>query len=508
MTLTIVLQNLLTLEVAIALVVGVLGGMIIGGLPGLNPSMGVALLIPVTYGMNAVPALVMLTSLYTAGIYGGSFTAILIHTPGTASSAATVIDGYQFTVKGRSLEAIGWATIGSVTGGTLSGISLLLIAPQLARVALRFSAPEYFFIALFGLTIIGTLAGSSPLKGIASGIFGLIIGLVGIELTIAFSRLTFGILELQGGVGLIPSLIGLFSISQMLLQVEKMATKDGISKGQVIDASMIGGRFFPRFAEFIKQIPNIIRSSTLGLLVGIMPGAGGDIAAWVAYNEAKRASKNPEEFGKGSVSGLVACEAANNAVTGGSYIPLLTLGVPGSATAAVTLGGLMIHGLLPGPSLFTDQSHRIYPIMVGFLVANILMGFIGFLVARHIIKVARLPMNILIPFVIVLSLIGSYAMNFSLFDVYVMLVFGAIGYFMRKNDFPTAPVVLALILGPLAERSLFSSILMARGLPVITYFLSRPLSILFIVLTVFSLFAPLLMKRIKKSAQVVVEDDD
>ena len=502
MTISILLQNFLTLDVAIGLAVGVLGGMTIGALPGLSASMGVALLIPVSYGMNPVAALVMLTSLYTAAIYGGSFTAILIHTPGTPSSAATARDGYEFTKQGRGLEAVGWATIASVIGGTISGIALLLIAPPLARVALRFSSPEYFFLALFGLTIIGTLTADSPLKGLASGAIGLVVALIGMDHTTGFARLTFGNFRLINGVELIPALLGLFSISQMMLQAEQMATKHGLSKGQVMDDStVIGGRFFPRLGEFIKQLPNIIRSGIIGVVVGIMPGAGGDIACWVSYNEAKRASKNPEEFGKGSVSGLVASEAANNGVTGGALVPMLTLGVPGSGVAAILLGGLLVHGLSPGPSLFTRDAAIVYPIMVGFLSANILMGIVGCLAAKHVVKISIIPMNILTPFVIILSLIGAYAMNFSIFNVYIMMVFGLIGYFMRKNGFPTAPVVLALILGPMADKGLSASILMTRGQPLVLYFLSRPLSVLFMVMTVISIFAPLLMSRIRKASE-------
>lgn len=493
-----VLASLFTVDVLIGLLVGVAGGMIIGALPGLSASMGVALMIPITYGMEPIAALVMLTSIYTAAIYGGSFTAILIHTPGTPSSAATAKDGYELTKQGRGLEAIGWSTTASVFGGFLSGIALFLIAPPLARFALRFSSPEYFFIALFGLTIIGSLAGDSPLKGTMSGVFGLIIGLIGMETNTAYSRFTFGSIELQSGIQLIPAMIGLFSISQIMVQAERLSSKNGLSKGQILDKSIvISGKFLPNFREYVHALPNMIRSSIIGVLIGILPGAGGDIACWVSYNEAKRVAKKKEDFGRGSVEGIIASEAANNAVTGGAFIPLLTLGVPGSGTAAILMGGLLIQGLTPGTTLFTKNAHIIYPIMIGFIVANLLMGVFGVLSAKYVARIAEIPMNILAPIIVILAIVGSYAIRMSMFDVYVMMAFGLIGYYMRKSSFPTAPIVLALILGPMAEKGFFSSISMAKG-NVWAYFISRPLSMVFFVLTIMSLFAPVLIKRVKK----------
>ncbi|HQL37150.1 MAG TPA: tripartite tricarboxylate transporter permease [Bacillota bacterium] len=493
-----ILVNLFTVDVLIGLLVGVIGGMIIGALPGLSASMGVALMIPITYGMEPVAALVMLTSIYTAAIYGGSFTAILIHTPGTPSSAATARDGYELTKQGRGLEAIGWSTTASVFGGFLSGIALFVIAPPLAKFALRFSSPEYFFIALFGLTIIGSLAGDSPLKGVMSGIFGLIIGLIGMEANTAYARFTFGSIQLQAGIQLIPAMIGLFSISQIMVQAERLSSKSGLSKGQILDKSIvISGKFLPTIGEFVRALPNLIRSTILGILIGILPGAGGDIACWVSYNEAKRVSKHKEMFGKGSVEGIIASEAANNAVTGGAFIPLLTLGVPGSGTAAILMGGLLIQGLTPGNSLFTKNAHIIYPIMIGFIVANLLMGVFGILSAKYAARIAEIPMNILSPIIVVLAIVGSYAIRMNMFDVYVMMVFGFIGYFMRKSGFPTAPIVLALILGPMAEKGFFSSISMAKG-NVWVYFFKRPISMVFLALTIVSLFAPILIKRVKK----------
>jgi len=489
--------SLFTLDVLLAWIAAIFGGMFVGALPGFSATMAIALLIPVTFGMDATPALVMLATIYTTATYGGSFTAILLHTPGTPSNVATAQEGYELTKQGRGLEAIGMSTISSVFGGVFGGIALLLIAPPLAMIALKFSSPEYFFIALFGLTIIASLSSDNMLKGIASGVFGLILGLVGLELNTAYPRYTFGFMELYSGVQLIPATLGMFSISQMMIQMERFSIKGSMEKGQVVNAGAMGNKMLPTFKELIHYIPIMIRTAILGLLIGILPGAGGDIGSWVGYNEARRGSKHKELFGKGSLEAICGSETANNAVCGGSYIPLFTLGIPGSGVAAVLMGGLIIHGLQPGSQLFITQKHIIYPIMIAYLFSNIAMGIVGVLCARGFAKIAKIPMNIIIPFVSILAIMGAYAVNCSMFDVWMTLVFGFIGYFMEKSNFPTAPAILALILGPMAERGLQSSILMAKG-NVITYFLSRPLSMLFFVLTLLALFAPILAKRIMK----------
>lgn len=501
--LDVIMDGLFTWQTLLGLLVGVLGGMLMGALPGLSSTMAVTLLIPISYGMEPVAALVMLTATYTSAIFGGSITAILIHTPGTPSSAATAMDGYALTLQGRGLEALGMSTISSTVGGIISAIALLLIAPPLARMSLKFSSPEYMFIAIFGLTIIGSLAGESLLHGLATGVIGLALGLIGMEGTLGVSRYTFGVLQLMNGIQLVPALIGLFSMSQAMLQCEKLSKPGGLASGQISKeaAKNIKGHFFLPLKEYPKYIPNMIRSSIIGLLVGIMPGAGGDIGSWVSYNFAKRSSKHPETFGKGELQGVCASEAANNAVTGGALIPLLTLSIPGSGTAAVLLGGLIIHGLTPGASLFEKNAHLIYPILVGFLIANILMGIVGVLIGRKVVKVADVPANVLIPIIIVLSVLGSYAINFSMFDVYVMLAFGFIGYFLRKLNYPTAPIVLALILGPMAENGFQMSLLMAKG-SVIKYWAGRPLCWLFVVLSVCSTLLPVIINAAKKKSGI------
>lgn len=489
-----VATNLLTLEVLAALVLGVAGGILIGSLPGLSSTMGVALLIPVTFGMNPIPGLVMLTAIYTSAMYGGSISSILIHTPGTPAAAATAIDGYKLTQKGMGGKAIGVATVSSMIGGTISAIALLFLAPPLAKISLAFSAPEYFLIAIFGLTIIGSLASKSMIKGLTSGVIGLIIGTVGIDILTGFPRFTFGVPFFQSGISLVPALIGLFSLSQVMIQAEKSLQKKSKKAGK------LEGKILPTMDEFKMISPTILRSSGIGIASGMLPGAGGDIGSWLGLNEAKRFSKNRAEIGTGHIEGVAAPEAANNAVTGGALIPLLTLGIPGSSTTAVLLGGLTMQGLVPGHALFTGSNANItYSIIIGFLIANILMGLIGLSAARIFIKASQAPMVILSPIIVILCVVGSYAINNNFWDVWVMLAFGLIGYFGRKTGFHPAPVIIGIILGPIAENGLRQSLVLSKG-DILPYFFSRPLSITLMVLIVLALFSPLIAKLFKNRA--------
>ena len=487
----IIIENLLNLETLMGLMIGTVGGMIIGALPGLGATMGVALMVPLTFGMSPVAGMVMLTAIYTSATYGGSISAILISTPGTPASAATAIDGYQLTKQGKGLKALGVATISSMIGGTISAVALLFIAPPLSTLSLQFNAPENFLIAVFGLTIISSLAADSLAKGLAAGVIGLIVGTVGTDIMTGFPRFTFGITALEGGIALVPAMIGLFSLSQVMIQVESLIGDDEDILGE------IKGIVLPSIKEFLRLLPTIIKSTIIGVIVGIIPGAGGDISSWVGYNEAKRSSKNYEKFGKGALEGVAAPEAANNAVTGGALIPLLTLGIPGSSTTAVMLGGLLIQGLQPGHELFSVHADITYSIIFGFLLANIVMGAIGLLAARYLVKVTQIPYSILGPFIVIFSVVGSYAINNSVTDINVMIIFGLIGYLMRKAGFATAPVVLGIILGPLAERGLRTSLILG-GDNILAYYFSRPISVFLIILIIFSLFSPYIIKKLKE----------
>lgn len=485
-----VLANLLTFQVLIAITLGVVGGIVIGALPGLSGTMGVALLIPVTFGLEPVAGLAMLASIYTAATYGGSISAILINTPGTPAGAATALDGYQMTRNGEGAKALGVSAIASMIGGTISALVLLFVAPPLSRVSLAFSAPEYFLIAVFGLTIIGSLAAGSVLKGLAAGALGLLVATIGIDTLTGFPRFTFGTTPLQSGIQLVPALVGLFALSQVMILAER-----GISgESQIVGA--LRGRVLPTIREFKRIIVTILQSSGIGVFVGMLPGAGGDIASWVGLNEAKRFSRDKEKFGKGCIEGVAAPESANNAVTGGALIPMLTLGIPGSSVTAVLLGGLLIQGLRPGRELFTTQADITYAVILGFLLANILMGIIAIAGARLFVKVTMVPQKVLAPIIVTLCIVGAYAINNSIADVWVMVVFGLIGYLLRKTGFPPAPVVLGLILGSIAEQGLRQSIDLAQG-DVLGYYLSRPISVVLIVLILLSVVAPLAIRYVK-----------
>lgn len=501
------LQLLTHVDVIIAILCGTFGGMFIGAMPGLSASMAVALLIPVTFGMTPEAGITMLTAVYTSAIYGGSITACLLHTPGTPASAATAADGFALTRRGEGLKAIGTSTIGSMIGGTISAIALLFIAPALSRVALMFSSLEYFLIGVFGLTIIGSLAGDNMMKGLLSGCLGLLIGCIGLDAQSSQPRYCFGILELQSGIQLVPAMIGLFSLSQVLFSIEDLAH----GKETVLndDAKNLKGSPLLPWKEFKSIIPTILISSVIGVLIGILPGAGGDIGSWVSYNAAKNRAKDKSQFGNGSIEGIAASETANNAVTGGALIPLLTLGIPGSGVAAIMLGGLMIKGLNPGYKLFSDpvQGPIVYCIIIGFMIVNILMGIAGLLSCKFVVKIAVVPMRILAPLIVALSAVGAYAVRQTVFDVFVMVIFGIIGYLMRKYGFATAPVVLAMILGPIAETNWRQTMVITRRTGFFAYFMTRPIAMVLVLLIIFALFSPILMDKLNKKAAAPADPD-
>lgn len=495
-----VLQNFLSVQVWIGLAVGVVLGMVVGAMPGLTGGMAIALLLPITYSMEPVAALIMLMAIYTSAMTGGSISAILLHTPGTPANAATAIEGFPLTKKGRGLEAIGMSMLSSGIGGLLSAIALLAIAPPLARVSLKFSEPENFLISVFGLTIIGSLAGKSILKGLLMGAVGLLLATVGQDVVTGSLRYTFGSDRLMNGINMVPALIGLFTIGHVLNVCEdyKNANKSLLEQNN----ADLGKKTLPTWKEVPHYVWTWLYSSIIGIIVGILPGAGGNIGSWMAYDQAKKRAKHPEEFGNGSMEGLAACETGNNAVTGGSMIPLMTLSIPGSPNAAIILGGLLIQGLVPGPRLFTQQAATTYSILTGFALSNILMVFVGLLIARYVVKVTKIPNSILMPTVIALSLIGSYAINGSMFDVFVAIFFGFLGYLMDKYGLSSAALILGLILGTTAERGLTLSIVMARG-DVLGYYASRPICWILFVLIVVSVVGPVISnarKRKKKSA--------
>lgn len=479
--------SLMSFEVLIALMIGVVGGMIIGIIPGLGPSVGIALLLPVSFSMDPTAALVMMTAMYTTGVYGGSITAVLCHTPGTAASAATTMDGYEMTKKGRGMEAISIVTVASVMGGIIGAVCLILFAPALGKISQLFSCLEYFLIACFGILVVAGLTGENQAKGIFAALLGLLLGCVGMDSITGVSRFTFGQLWLEDGLDSTPILIGLFSISQILILVERLMKGNGATIVDDPAAGLKGRRWKKGNTKML--MPTMLRSSAIGAFVGFIPAAGASIAAWLSYGVAKRSSKKPEEFGKGSEIGIAASEAANNAACGGAMIPLFTLGIPGSPVTAILYGALLMHGLQPGSTLFTgSQAPLTYAIFLGFLISNILMGIIGVAMAKQMARICLVPNSVLVPIIVALACIGTYALNNDMYEVIIMLVFGVIGYFMKIYGFEPAPLVLGVVLADIMEANFRRSLILAvpKG-GIIPYFFSRPISI--IIVAVILLFA-------------------
>ena len=474
-------------------------GIIIGCLPGLSAAMGVALLLPLTFSMEASTGLIMLGAIYCGAIFGGSISAILIHTPGTPASAATAIEGYQLTLQGKAGKALGTACIASFFGGLLSCISLYFFAPLLAQLAMKFGSPEYFWLSIFGLTIIAGVSSKSMLKGLISGALGLLLSTIGMDPIEGVKRFMFGQSSLYDGINVTCALIGLFSMSQALTLAE--ARIRARARATKFKDKMLLSR------EEMKMLaPTIGRSWIIGNLIGILPGAGASIACFLGYNTSRQFSRHKELFGHGSIEGVAGSEAANNAVTGGSLIPMLTLGIPGESVTAVLMGGLIIQGLTPGPDLFTgDTAAMTYTFFAGFVLIQFFMLGIGLRGCRGFAQISRLSDAILIPAVTVLCVVGSYAIHKNFMDVIIMMIFGVLGWLCRKFDLNTAAIVLALILGPIGEKGLRRSLALSGGDPAILF--STPLCWLLVALCVFGVLSPVLMARMERKAGGVNPDD-
>ena len=449
-----------------------------GALPGLTGSVGIILLLPFVYYLDVSTAMVMLCGMFCGAIYGGSISAILISTPGTPSAAATVLDGYPLAQKGEAGKAIGIATIASTVGGIISTFCLMFIAPQLARFALKFGPEEYFALTVFGLTVIASVAGKSLVKGLISGFFGLMIATIGLDPVTGYARYSFNIPNLMTGFPLLPVLIGLFAISQIFVQLEAVG-----KQFQEYDQNI--KNVLPSWKELKQLVPVIVSSSFLGTFIGVIPGTGGAIASFLAYNEARRWSKDPDSFGTGNLAGIAAPEAANNGTTGGAMVPLLTLGIPGDVVTAVMLGALLLIGLRPGPLLFKDRPEVVNAIFAGLLLANVLILLLGILSVKLFPKVLKVPNQMLFPIIFALCFLGSFSLNNSVYDMLIALIFGVLGYIMRKNGFPAAPVVLGVILGPIAEDVLGRALLISRGDWSVLF--TSPIAIFFYIISVLSL---------------------
>ncbi len=469
-------------------------GIVIGCMPGLSAAMGVALMLPLTFTMKAETGLIVLGAIYCGAIFGGSISAILIHTPGTPASAATAIEGYQMTLRGKAGKALFTACYASFWGGLLSCISLYFFAPLLAELTLKFQSAEYFWLSIFGLTIIAGVAGKSLIKGLMSGALGLLLSTIGSDPGSGIPRfMLFGNSYFYDGINVTCALIGLFSMSQVFILAEKKI-KERAQASKVTDKMSL-----TREERKILR-PTIARSWIIGNLIGILPGAGASIACFLGYNTSKQFSKHKEMFGKGSIEGVAGSEAANNAVTGGSLIPTLTLGIPGESVTAILMGGLIMKGLQPGRMLFNEENAIVtYTFFAGFVLVQFFMLGIGLLGCRGFAQISRLSDAILIPCVTVLCFVGSYAIHKNIMDMVVMLVFGVLGYAMRKFDLNTAAVVLALILGPIGEKGLRNALRSSGGS--ISVLFSSVVCWVLIALCVVGILSPIFMSKMEKKAE-------
>ncbi|GAA0719201.1 tripartite tricarboxylate transporter permease [Clostridium malenominatum] len=476
--------------------IGVVVGMFIGTLPGLSATMGVALLTPLTFWLEPTQGLAMLLGVYNSAIWSGGISAILVNTPGTPASIAQTFDGYKMTQQGKVGLALGINTIYSVIGGLFSTFVLIVAAFPIAKFALKFGPPEYFALAIFGLSMMISVSGKEIVKGLIIGLLGLIISTIGLDPMFSVQRFTFGNMNLMQGISFIPIMIGMFGIGEILYQI----IEDKKDDRKIMDIKDLG-RVVPTAKEFkTTAFPSFI-SAIISVIIGAIPGTGGDIASIICWQQAKQMSKKPEEFGNGSVEGLAVTSLANNGVIGGTMTTMMTLGIPGDSVTAILIGSLMMYGMQPGPQMFISNSKFVYNIMALLIVANLTILVLGLLTAKGSSYILKVQPKVIWLVVILFCIIGSYALNNSLFDVGVMLISGFIGFLFRRLDIPLGPFILALLLGPIAESNFRRSLALSSG----TYsiFITRPISIvLFILALVSLLYIPIKNMLGKKNQSV------
>jgi putative tricarboxylic transport membrane protein len=463
----------------VALLAGVIGGLFVGAMPGLSATMGVALLVPFTFGLPIAPALALLIGVYCGAIYGGTITAVLIRTPGTPASAAVIFDGFPLTQRGQGGRALAIAAASALTGGVVGTLLLVVLASQISSFALRFGPPEYFALAVCGLTMIVAASADNPLKGAVAAVGGLLLSTVGIDPISGYPRFIFGAVSLMEGISFIPALIGLFAVAEALRVAEAG------SAGNRVRAEAHG--WLVRKLDALRCGWTAVKSAVIGTFVGAMPGAGCDIAAFVGYSEAKRTGRAGERFGDGEIKGIAAPEAAKTAATSGAMIPLLSLGIPGDSVTAVMIGAFVIHGLQPGPLMFSEQRGLVHAVFALVLAAHVAVFVFGSVGARVFLRITRVDARFLAPIIVLLSVVGAFAMRGNLVDVWLMLGFGALGYGMNRGGFPVAPLILALILGPIAEENYRRALVMSDGSPMVL--LQRPIATTLLVLALLSIGA-------------------
>lgn len=440
-------------------------GVVIGALPGLTATMGLALMTTLTLKMPSEQALLVLICTYVGAIYGGSRSAILLNIPGTPASAASCLDGHALARQGLAGRAMGIATTGSVLGTLIGIVFLAGFTPVLGNMALKFGAYEFFWLALFGVIIAGTLTGDDPLKGWIAGIAGLFVATIGQESQYAYDRFAFGVRDLAGGLQLVPALVGAFGFAELLTAMRERQMPVKINPFDTV---------IPKLRDVLQYWRTILRSGLIGTGIGIVPGVGEDVAAWSSYAAAKRASKEKEKFGKGSVEGLMAAETGDNACVPGAVIPVLTLAIPGSAPAAVLMAAMIIHGIRPGPMIMVENPQFVYDVVAMMLFATIGILIYGLVLTRLLVQVLRVPQHLIVPIIFVLCAVGSFAISGRLFDIYVMLGFGLLGFWLRHHGYPMAPLVLGIVLGDLLEKNLRRALVLSDG--DLSPFFLRPIS--------------------------------
>jgi TctA family transporter len=485
------LSLLINFKVILVIVLSAIYGLFVGAVPGLTATMAAALLIPFTFFMDPVPALVSIVTMSAMAIFAGDIPAALVRIPGTPSSAAYTQDSFELTKQGKGELVLGVDVVFSAIGGLMGAVILMTSAPLLAEIAFKFTTFEYFWLAAMGLSATVMVSRGSQVKGALSMILGLFLSTVGVDITLGYPRFTFGVIELLNGVNFIPAMIGLFGVSEVIRSVMQGELAYPIAR---VRAEKI---FSGMFKMFRRYKVNVLRSGLLGTFIGILPGAGADIAAWIAYAVSKRSSKEPEKYGAGSIEAIVDSGTANNACLAGDWVPALVFGIPGDSITAIVIGVLFMKGLRPGPMIFETQPDIVYAVYLSFILANLLMIPFGYLAIKASSQMLRVPRNILMPGILMFSMVGSFAINNSIFDVGMMLVMGVIGYFMEANDFPVAPVVLGIVLGPIVEKNFMMSMIKTDWDA--TQFFTRPVSAILCIVTLFIWFSPIFMALLERT---------
>ena len=476
--------------------IGVFLGTVIGALPGIGPSAGVAVLLPVTFGMAPVTAIIMLAGIYYGAMYGGTITSVLINTPGESASVMTTLDGFQMALKGRAGAALGMAAIGSFIAGTASVVLLMVAAPPLADLAVTFGPPEYFALMVLGLTTLASLTGGSLLKGMVMAVAGLMLGTVGIDLMLGAPRFTFDNVNLLDGIDFLPVAVGLFAIGELLFNLYHPI------RIEPVKAKLSG--LMPTRQDWRDCYGSIARGTVIGFFVGMLPGAGATIASFLAYATERRISRHPEMFGTGVIEGVAAPESANNAASTGALVPLMALGIPGSGTTAVMLGALTLYGIQPGPLMLSTHPEVFWGLVASMYIGNVMLLILNLPLAPLFASVLRVPYGILIPIIMGIALFGVYSVENSVFNVGVTIVFGGIGFAMRLYGYPPAPLVLALVLGPMLEKALRQSLQMSLGSPEI--FFTRPVSAAILAFALLALVYPVISEMLARRRSRALAD--